>query len=192
VVLCFVGCGGWQYFNVDMHDALEWYARAYDFVEVNSTFYTIPERETVASWRRRVPKSFEFTVKAHRELTHVNQLSPKRETHEIFGKIKIICEILRSEILVMETPPYFDVGENLEGIQDFLCSLNPGNLRIAWEMRCYGDRDVPFRVAELMREHKEVHEFSWREDVQGCGAYDSLQKDGQVSQRYQERRAEIT
>jgi uncharacterized protein YecE (DUF72 family) len=140
-----------------MHDALEWYASAYDFVEVNSTFYTIPGRETVASWRGRVPESFEFTVKAHRELTHVNRLSPKRETHEIFEKMKNICEILRSEILVMETPPNFDVGENLEDIQDFLCSLNPRNLRIAWEMRCYGEREVPPRVAELMREHHIIH-----------------------------------
>lgn len=157
MVLCLVGCGGWQYFNVGMHDALEWYARAYDFVEVNSTFYTVPERKTVASWRGRVPEAFEFTVKAHRELTHVNQLSPKRETHEIFEKMKNICEILRSEILVMETPPAFDVGENLEGIQDFLYSLNPGNLRIAWEMRCYDEREVPLRVAELMREHHIIH-----------------------------------
>lgn len=157
MVACLVGCGGWQYFDVGTHDALEWYARAYDFVEVNSTFYAVPERETLASWRRRVPESFEFTVKAHRGLTHKYHLSPKRETHEIFEKMKNVCEILRSEILVMETPPAFDVGENLGDIQDFLCSVDLGNLRIAWEMRCFGEREIPLRVTEFLQEHHIIH-----------------------------------
>lgn len=54
----FIGTGGWAYFHVPGTDLLAAYANAFDFVEVNSTFYTNPSIEMVRSWRRRVPEDF--------------------------------------------------------------------------------------------------------------------------------------
>ena len=68
-----VGCSCWQYkhWRGDFHPAdlpagrwLEFYASKFDTVEINNSFYRLPEAEVFASWRRRVPRAFEFAVKA--------------------------------------------------------------------------------------------------------------------------------
>ena len=53
---------------------LEHYARHFDTVEVNNTFYRLPNRDAVANWERTVPPGFLFTIKASRYLTHVKRL----------------------------------------------------------------------------------------------------------------------
>ena len=40
-----IGCGGWQYFLIPGVDSLEIYSQAFRFVEVNSTFYTLPNHD---------------------------------------------------------------------------------------------------------------------------------------------------
>ncbi len=49
----YIGAGGWAYFRIPGMDSLAAYAKAFDFVEVNSTFYTTPSIQMVRSWRRR-------------------------------------------------------------------------------------------------------------------------------------------
>ena len=53
---------------------LELYARAFDTVELNVTFYRMPPSSTFRSWAARVPEGFLFAVKASRYLTHVRRL----------------------------------------------------------------------------------------------------------------------
>src|SRR5205085_4453177 len=56
-------------------DRLPWYAQRFEVVELNSSFYAIPEVETVARWVRATPSSFTFDVKLHRLLSrHAAQL----------------------------------------------------------------------------------------------------------------------
>ena len=57
---------------------LELYARTFDTVELNVTFYRIPPSATFRSWAARVPKGFTFAVKASRYLTHVRRLREPR------------------------------------------------------------------------------------------------------------------
>lgn len=78
-----VGCSGWSYGHwrgilypesgaTDRW--LEIYAESFDTVEVNATFYRLPERKTVARWAQATPPGFCFAVKASRYLTHVKRL----------------------------------------------------------------------------------------------------------------------
>lgn len=53
---------------------LEEYARHFDTVEVNSTFYRLARRAAVAGWIEQTPEGFEFVVKASRYLTHIRRL----------------------------------------------------------------------------------------------------------------------
>lgn len=71
----YIGAGGWAYFRVPGMDSLATYAKAFDFVEVNSTFYTTPSIQIVRSWRRCVPDDFMFSVRCHKDLTHKYLLS---------------------------------------------------------------------------------------------------------------------
>jgi uncharacterized protein YecE (DUF72 family) len=48
-------------------------------VEVNSTFYRLPNREAVANWARQTPPGFVFTIKASRYLTHIKRLTNLEE-----------------------------------------------------------------------------------------------------------------
>jgi uncharacterized protein YecE (DUF72 family) len=51
-------------------ERLPYYAREFDTVELNVTFYALPAARTVAAWVDRTPPGFRFAVKAHRSLTH--------------------------------------------------------------------------------------------------------------------------
>jgi len=51
-------------------DELAHYARFFDTVEVNSTFYRQPSRDTTRRWVERTPAGFEFSVKLYQGLTH--------------------------------------------------------------------------------------------------------------------------
>jgi uncharacterized protein YecE (DUF72 family) len=50
------------------------YARAFDTVEVDSTFYAIPAPRTLRDWAERVPDDFQFALKLPQEITHENRL----------------------------------------------------------------------------------------------------------------------
>ena len=52
---------------------LAYYAREFDTVELNVTYYRIPERRTVVGWTERTPPGFLFAVKAFSGLTHERQ-----------------------------------------------------------------------------------------------------------------------
>jgi len=77
-----IGCSGWNYtsWKDEFYDGrparlwLEHYARHFDTVEVNNTFYRLPNREAVANWERTAPPGFTFTIKASRYLTHIKRL----------------------------------------------------------------------------------------------------------------------
>jgi uncharacterized protein YecE (DUF72 family) len=78
-----IGCSGWSY--RDWRDGFyppgtassRWlghYASVFPTVEVNATFYRLPERATVKSWAEQVPEGFLFAVKGSRYLTHMRRL----------------------------------------------------------------------------------------------------------------------
>jgi hypothetical protein len=78
-----IGCSGWMYDDwrgrlfperEPKRRWLELYARHFDTVEVNSTFYRLARREAVLQWVRQTPAGFDFAVKASRYLTHVKRL----------------------------------------------------------------------------------------------------------------------
>ena len=130
-----IGTGGWDYFQVEGLDSLTAYSKAFDFVEVNSTFYSPPSPDMVRSWRRRVRENFVFSVRCHRDLTHKYLLFPCRESYEILNYSLRICDVLRSGILHIQTPPYFKIRENIKDIRDLLSSFDFGSTKLAWEIR---------------------------------------------------------
>jgi uncharacterized protein YecE (DUF72 family) len=54
---------------------LEEYAKSFDTVEVNSTFYRLARRDAAAGWIEQTPPGFLFAVKASRYLTHIKRLT---------------------------------------------------------------------------------------------------------------------
>ena len=71
----------WYPRSVSAADRLRWYAEHFNLVEVNSTFYHIPEARVVERWCEETPEHFVFDVKLHRLLsrhsTKFESLPPK-------------------------------------------------------------------------------------------------------------------
>jgi uncharacterized protein YecE (DUF72 family) len=59
----------WYPPGMEARDRLSWYAQRFDFVEINSSFYGIPEQGTVARWAEVTPDGFVFDYKLHRALS---------------------------------------------------------------------------------------------------------------------------
>jgi len=78
-----IGCSGWNYeaWKDEFYEGkpprlwLQHYAQSFDTVEVNSTFYRLPLKTSVAKWVEQTPPNFLFSVKASRYLTHIKRLT---------------------------------------------------------------------------------------------------------------------
>ena len=88
-----IGCSGWQYkhwrgdfYPADLPPRLWFahYAARFDTVEINNTFYRLPEAETFARWGGQAPPGFVYAVKASRFLTHMKKLKDPDEPIERF------------------------------------------------------------------------------------------------------------
>ena len=152
----FIGTGGWAYFYIPGLKPLEAYSKLFNFVEINSTFYSLPKLSMVESWRSRVPPDFEFSVRLNRTVTHKFKLEPSEEAFDIFTYTCKVCRILRSDIIVMQTPESIEFNrEKIKSIRDFFRSLNLKGLRVAWELR--GKSRVPEALLTFMQDQNIIH-----------------------------------
>ena len=131
-----IGTGGWAYFNVPFGSKLKAYSQAFNFAEVNYTFYEYPETRIVEQWRRAVQDDFTFTVRCHRDLTHKVGLRPVEEAYTVFDRMIDYCRILNAPFLHLETPPtyIFDQRE-LKVASDFFSTVDCKGVGLAWEIR---------------------------------------------------------
>jgi uncharacterized protein YecE (DUF72 family) len=91
-----IGCSGWNYKSwrggfyppgLPPDRWLRFYAEQFDTVEVNNTFYRLPERATFAAWSRNVPAGHLLAVKASRFLTHMKRLrEPEEPVARLFSR----------------------------------------------------------------------------------------------------------
>lgn len=59
----------WYPPKMPARDRLRWYASHFDYVEVNATFYALPEARTVARWCEETPPHFLFDIKLPKALS---------------------------------------------------------------------------------------------------------------------------
>ena len=80
-----IGCAIWAYkgwvgdlFPIKSRssDFLNLYSRRFTTVEGNTTFYSIPDSETVSRWAEETPPEFKFCLKLPKTLTHNYLLKP--------------------------------------------------------------------------------------------------------------------
>ena len=78
-----VGASGYQYNHwkerfypkdLPKKDWFNHYAKVFDSVEINNSFYRWPREKTMKKWRETTPSGFKYTIKAPRTITHVKRL----------------------------------------------------------------------------------------------------------------------
>lgn len=161
-----VGCCGWNYLNAKEYFGQNWkdkfksklhaYAKLFDLVEINSTFYRIPKLTTANKWREEVdfinPK-FEFTIKCSQIITHQDKFSSKTSIWA-FNRMKEIAKALRAKILLFQTPASFKpTEENLKNVKRFFNNIDRENFILVWEVRWKKDW-TPEIVKKLFSELK--------------------------------------
>jgi uncharacterized protein YecE (DUF72 family) len=135
-----VGTSGYQYRHwrgdfyprdLPVRDWFSCYARHFDCVEINNTFYRLPEPETVDGWHDAAPPGFRFALKLSRYATHQKKLLDPEQTLEIFLER---AERLKSFLgpLLVQLPPHWRADP--ARLDAFLAAA-PRRLRLAVELR---------------------------------------------------------
>jgi len=122
-----VGCCGFP-------TSMKRYFENYSLVELNSTFYEYPRLETVEGWREKAPENFEFTVKAHQDISHKAKMRVDENSLKAFETMKQICKTLKAKILLFQTPGSFR-PDKLGEAEKFFANINREDLTLVWETR---------------------------------------------------------
>lgn len=138
--LIHIGTSGWHYDHWKGHfypkdrpkeKLLEYYARHFHTVEINNSFYKLPEKKTLRAWKDLVPKTFIFSVKANRYITHMKKL---KQASDAVSNMLTIIDVLEDNLgpILFQLPPRWKF--NAERLESFLKNL-PDGYRYSFEFR---------------------------------------------------------
>ena len=143
-----IGCQGWNYNDwvgrpgmrafypqgTRPAEMLDLYARAFNTVEVDSTFYAIPSEATVRGWRARSPVGFTFALKLVQQITHERELVDSDALLvEFCARARALGEKLAA--VLVQLPPTFDASPaRAAALCRFLDAL-PSDIRFYLEFR---------------------------------------------------------
>ncbi len=109
----FIGTSGWSYYSfkgifypeeLKSRDWLSFYARHFNAVEINATFYRLPRKSTFEKWYAETPEDFIFSVKASKVITHVKRLKDvKEELSNFLDRVSVLKE--KARVLLFQLPP---------------------------------------------------------------------------------------
>ncbi|MDP9904137.1 DUF72 domain-containing protein [Arthrobacter bambusae] len=155
-----VGTSGWSYDHWDhvlypagtpSRNRLDCYVQQFETVELNASFYRWPRDSSFASWRRRLPEGFVFSVKAPRGLTHGKRLySPEAWIGRITSAWHELGD--RRGVLLVQLPPGM---ERDDGRLAYFLGLLPEWIKVAVEFRHDSWHDEA--VYELLEKHRTAY-----------------------------------
>jgi uncharacterized protein YecE (DUF72 family) len=114
-------------------DMLAFYAERLPTMEINSTFYRMPEAAMLENWVRTTPEHFRFAIKAPRRITHLSRLKPESAAQPLLSLYRTLGALdgKRGPVL-FQLPP--NLKKDLPRLADFLALL-PEDHRAAFEFR---------------------------------------------------------
>lgn len=118
--------------NVKNEEMLPLYAKHFNAVELNSTFYRMPKSDTFVQWKASVPDDFTFIVKASRRITHFSRLQDTPGSS--VGFLIQMASNLGDKLgpLLFQCPPNF--AKNADRLKKFLPSI-PNDRPAVFEFR---------------------------------------------------------
>ncbi|MGB8507535.1 MAG: DUF72 domain-containing protein, partial [Pyrinomonadaceae bacterium] len=150
-----IGCQGWNYDDwvtpagaggtvfyprgTRAADMLGAYARLFETIEVDSTFYAVPSAATIENWKTRTPDDFTFSLKLPQAITHEHALrgeAAARVLSEFCERVRGLGDKLAA-VLIQFPPQFAPTLENVGRLREFL-PLLPREMRFAVEFRDAG------------------------------------------------------
>lgn len=136
----YIGTSGWHYkhwkgnfYPNSITDAaqLEYFSSRFATVEINNSFYRLPDAYTFSKWRDVVPENFIFSVKGSRFITHMKKLKVGKDTIDKFLDHAGHLQQKLGPVL-FQLPPRWKI--NIERFSNFLEHL-PADRRFVFEFR---------------------------------------------------------
>jgi uncharacterized protein YecE (DUF72 family) len=145
----YVGTSGYSYKEwkgsfypekIPAKDMLSYYASRLQAVELNNTFYRLPQQSMIESWKSQVPDNFRFTMKASQLITHFKKLKDAASETRLMLKRFAAFEDRMGAVLY-RLPP--DMKKDSKRLEAFLKHL-PANPPAAFQLEdpTWLDKDV--------------------------------------------------
>lgn len=152
----FVGTSGYSYKEwkgnfypekISPKDMLRYYGERFSAVEINNTFYRLPNAGVLESWAREVPTDFRFILKASQKITHFKRLKGADDELAYLLRTASVLENRKGPML-FQLPP--NLKKDIPRLSEFLDHINDGT-RVAFEFRHASWLDD--EVYECLRSH---------------------------------------
>src|SRR5215217_4487907 len=136
--MIYVGTSGYSYKEwkgsfypekIPAKDMLSFYSSRFQAVELNNTFYRLPQRSMIEGWKSQVPENFRFTAKASQGITHFRRLKDAGYATRLMLETMSAFEDRLGAVL-FRMPE--DMEKDLERLESFLKEL-PAETRVAFE-----------------------------------------------------------
>jgi uncharacterized protein YecE (DUF72 family) len=133
----YVGCSGWFYWkwrgafypsDLPTNEWFDHYAKRFDTVEINASFYSWPTVTNVKNWLRQAPsREFVYTVKVCELITHIKRFKGTKELVKDFG---LIADILgkRMGCFLFQLPPSYQYSK--VRLRSILGQLDPARRNV--------------------------------------------------------------
>ena len=135
-----IGTSGWNYkhwrgpfypTDLPQKEWLEFYCRQLQSVEINNSFYKLPEVKTLKTWFDIVPSNFIYTLKANRYITHMKKLNePEKPVANLHSRTDVLKDKLGA--ILFQLPPQWHFNE--QRLSAFLNTLS-ANYHYSFEFR---------------------------------------------------------
>ncbi len=129
----YIGCSGFYYsgwrnkFYPEKLPKKEWltyYSEHFSTVEINNTFYKMPEEKNFREWMDKTPSDFKFTIKSNRYFTHQKKLVVDDDFRDRFHSFDDTLKVLGSKLgcVLWQLPG--NLHRNEEKLEAFLSLLD--------------------------------------------------------------------
>ncbi|TXD51770.1 MULTISPECIES: DUF72 domain-containing protein [unclassified Polaribacter] len=155
----FVGCASWNKANLKgfypkrTKDELEYYAKQFNSIELNATFYRNFDAQQFEKWKAKTPSTFKFFPKLGQEISHFKRLNGLEEVvNSYINNFSTLQEKLGT--IFLQLPANFS-PKNFDFLQNFVENW-PKDLPLAIEVRhkdWFEDATVFKNFAHLLEEN---------------------------------------
>ncbi|ATF26383.1 DUF72 domain-containing protein [Brochothrix thermosphacta] len=164
-----IGLTGWtdhpRVYHGPQRQQLEDYAAYFPVVEVDTSFYAIPRVSSVERWVQRTPTTFEFIVKANRQMTlhdvtDVEQLDESQQK-EVFASFMEAFEPMtkanKLAFILFQFPPYFTCSaKNIAYLKKIRAWL-PVEVAIEFRHASWYDKLVQAEMFHFLEQQRYIH-----------------------------------
>ena len=126
-------CGPFYPEKMKADQMLAFYSARLPTVEINNTFYRMPQPAVLEQWKATVPEGFRFSIKASRRITHMSRIKAESSADSVQYLYRMLASLgdKRGPVL-FQLPP--QLKRDVPRLEAFLALL-PADHRAAFEFR---------------------------------------------------------